>query len=388
VLPFLKRLENDLDFPGGDIHGADGPVPVGRTPLAALHSTSAAFLSACAALGFDEEIDKNAPGLAGWGALPRNVVDGVRINTALAYLSPNRDRPNLTIGCGMTVRRALFEGTRAIAVEVEHAGELVVISGDEIVLAAGAVMSAQLLLVSGVGPAGQLAAQGIRVVADLAGVGTRCADHPQVLLGFTLDRAGHPPLHRGTVAEVALDTLVDGVPVSLMPYVSPMSVLIPGAGRSSAELSIGVLLERTNTPARISLTSGDPARRPTIDYHYLESSTDRARLREAVEIGLSILDSPQMREAGAHRTAPAAAADLDDWIARTIGTAVHLCSSAPMGPDSDPTAVVDQYCRVRGVQGLRVVDTSVLPTAPSRGTAATAVLIGERAAAFFERVSS
>jgi choline dehydrogenase-like flavoprotein len=83
------------------------------------------------------------------------------------------------------------------------------------------------------------------------------------------------------------------------------------------------------------------------------------------------------------RTSPPPGAGLDDWIADTVSTAVHLCSSAPMGPDSDPTAVVDQYCRVRGVDGLRVVDTSVLPTAPSRGTAATAVLIGERASAFF-----
>ena len=91
-----------------------------------------------------------------------------------------------------------------------------------------------------------------------------------------------------------------------------------------------------------------------------------------------------MRNVGLRRTSPAADAVLDSWIADNITTAVHLCATAPMGPDTDATAVVDQYCRVRGIEGLRVVDTSVLPTAPSRGPAATAVLIGERAAAFFD----
>jgi len=276
----------------------------------------------------------------------------------------------------------LFDGTVSVAVEVERAGEGVVVGGDEIVLSAGAVMSAQLLLVSGIGPAATLAAHGITVVADLPGVGTRCADHPQLPLGFTMDPVLHQPETRGAVAEVALDTVVDGVPVSLMPYVSPMSILIPGTSTAAGELSMGVLLERTSTAAQVSVTSSDPGRPPTIDYHYLESATDRVRMRAAAEIGLSIIATPAMRRAGVVRRSPAEGVDLDDWIAGAVNTAVHLCSSAPMGPDSEPTAVVDQYCRVRGVEGLRVVDTSVLPSAPSRGTAATAVLIGERASAF------
>ena len=99
---------------------------------------------------------------------------------------------------------------------------------------------------------------------------------------------------------------------------------------------------------------------------------------------MSIIDSAAMRELGVSHSSPRRTADLDGWITDNITTAVHLCASAPMGADTDPMAVVDQYCRVRGVEGLRVVDTSVLPTAPSRGPAATAVLIGERASAFFD----
>jgi len=384
VLPFFKRLEDDRDFPHSDVHGSGGPIPVSRTPNTALHPLSEAFVSACADLGFVEEIDKNALGPPGWGAVPRNVVGGVRINTALAYLVPNRDRPNLTIECGVIARRVLFDGTRAVAVEVERGDGIALIEADEIVLSAGAVKSAQLLLLSGIGPADALVGHGVRIVADLPGVGSRCADHPQVLLGVAFDSASDTASHRGAVAEVALDTLVDGVPVSLMPYVLPMSTLVPGSGAADAQLPIGVLLERTTTAAEVSLSSGDPARPPRIGYHYLESSIDRARLRDAVEIGLAIVASSAMQRAGAVRTSPTEGVDVGDWIAASVDTAVHLCASAPMGPDSEPTAVVDQYCRVRGVEGLRVVDTSVLPTAPSRGTAATAVLIGERASAFFD----
>ena len=133
----------------------------------------------------------------------------------------------------------------------------------------------------------------------------------------------------------------------------------------------------------VSLASPAYGAPPAIDYHSLDSTIDRAHIASAVEIGMALIESEAMRAVGARRTSPGDRADLESWITDNITTAVHLCASAPMGPDSDPTAVVDQYCRVRGVEGLRVVDTSVLPTAPSRGPAATAVLIGERASAFF-----
>jgi choline dehydrogenase-like flavoprotein len=188
------------------------------------------------------------------------------------------------------------------------------------------------------------------------------------------------------IVEVALDTVVDGAPVSLMPYTAPMAELVPGSAASATELVLGVLLERAANTIEVSLRSADPLEAPAIDYHSLESAADRARLRGAVEIGLSILGSASLGELGIRRQAPTSAANLDSWISENITTAVHLCSSAPMGLDTDPLAVVDQYCRVRGVEGLRVVDTSVLPTAPSRGPAATAVLIGERASAFFDGV--
>jgi choline dehydrogenase-like flavoprotein len=315
------------------------------------------------------------------------VIDGVRVNAAMAYIAPNRRRVNLTIKSGVTARRLVMNGARAVAVEVERSGSIETFEGDEIVLCAGAVMSPHLLLVSGVGPAASLRRHGIAVIADLPGVGTHCSDHPQVFVGFETIRK--LPRRAGAgIVEVALDTIVDGAPVSMMPYLAPMAELVPGSAASATDLVVGVLLERAANTIEILLRSDDPLDSPTIKYHSLESTADRTRLRGAVEIALSILDRASLRDLGTRRTAPASIADLDEWIRENITTAVHLCASAPMGPDTDPLAVVDQYCRVRGVERLRVVDTSVLPTAPSRGPAATAILIGERASAFFDGVST
>lgn len=383
VLPFLRRLEDDRDFPGGTLHGSGGPIPVTRRSGSDLHPLSRAFVAACAALGFAEEPDKNAPGVPGYGPLPCNVVDGVRVNAAMAYIAPHRDRANLTIESQVSARRVVFAGNRATGVEVEQAGELVTFHGDEVVLCAGAVMTPHLLLLSGIGPSSMLHRHGIAVVANSPGVGARCRDHPQLFLGF---EPSQPLSASGAtgVVEVALDTVVDGAPIALMPYLSSMADLVPGSGASARELVMGVLLERAESAVDLSLVSADPRVPPMVDYHSLDSITDRSHLTAAAEIGLSILDSPSFAELGLRQTSPGAAEPLDRWVRENVTTAVHLCASAPMGPNGDPFAVVDQHCRVRGVEGLRVVDTSILPTAPSRGPACTAVLIGERAAAFFD----
>ena len=186
VLPFLRRLEDDRDF-HGELHGTGGPIPVTRVRADAMHPVSEAFQTACADLSFPHEIDKNVPGTPGWGSLPRNIVDGVRVNTAHAYIDPNRRRANLTIESRVTARRVMFTAGRATGVEIERGGVAETVHGDEIVLCAGAVMSAHLLLLSGVGPADQLREHGLDVVVGLPGVGTRCSDHPQVFVGFNVE---------------------------------------------------------------------------------------------------------------------------------------------------------------------------------------------------------
>lgn len=370
VLPVLRRLESDRDFGAGPRHGADGPVPVQRFP--AEHPVADAFAAAVGELGFPTEPDKNAGGSPGLGPLPFAVAAGVRVNTAMAYLAPRRALPALTVHGGVLVRRLLVERGRAVGVQTP-AG---VVRAATVVLCAGAVGSAQLLLRSGIGPAATLRAAGIDVVVDAPGVGTGTSDRPQVYLGWRPAR----PLPDG---RLPLSEALHSADVELLPWLTPFSrVTAPDAGD---HLTIGVGLARPESRGELTLRDGDPGGPPRLRYGYLRSEADRRRLRNGVRLAAELLAARSFAALGAERTdlpQDVLTDDraLDGWIARRVTTAVHLCATARMGPDGDPDAVVDQELRVRGVEGLRIVDTSVLPTTPSRGPAATAVLLGERAA--------
>src|SRR5512143_2882748 len=128
-----------------------------------------------------------------------------------------------------------------------------------------------------------------------------------------------------------------------------MAELVPGCGASPTELVIGLLLERASSAVEVALAAADPHTPPRVDYHSLDDGADRHRLAELVQLGKAIADSPAMAELGVTRCAPCGEEDVTEWMRDNIGTAVHLCASAPMGPESDPYAVVDQQCRVRGV---------------------------------------
>ena len=370
VLPTLRRLENDRDFGADPVHGTDGPVPVQRFPAA--HPVADAFAAAVAELGFPDEPDKNAGGAPGFGPVPFNIRDGVRVNAAMAYLTPRRTLPGLTVRGGVLVRRVLVERGRAVGVETS-AG---VVRAATVVLSAGAVGSAQLLLRSGIGPAAALQAARIDVVVDAPGVGTGASDHPQVYLGWRPAR----PLPDG---RLPLNGALHTDEVELLPWLTPFSrVTSPDAGD---DLAVGVGLLQAASRGELTLRDGDPDGPPRLRHGYLRDDPDRRRLRNGVRLAAEVLRTRSFAALGAERVdlpddVLADDGALDGWIRSRVTTAVHLCGTARMGPDDDSGAVVDQELRVRGIDGLRVVDTSVLPTAPSRGPAATAVLLGERAA--------
>lgn len=367
VLPAFRRSESDADFGGSPVHGSEGPVPVRRLP--GTSPLAGAFAAASAELGFARIPDKNDGTDPGYGPIPFNVDDGVRVNAAMAYLAPRRGLPALTVRGGVVVRRLLVERGRAVGVLTDDGP----IRAGEVVLSAGAVGSAHLLLVSGLGPAADLGAAGIDVVADLP-VGAAFSDHPLVYLPYR-PVPGLPaaalPLHG------VLHAPVSGGEVEVLPWLRPFG--------NDPEPMAGVGLQHPAGRGRLSLDPHDPAGPPRLQYRYLAEPADRRGLREGVRIAAALLATAAFAGTAAPSTAlPDVVRDdddaLDGWIAARVGTAVHLSGSAPMGPDGDPAAVVDQHLRVRGVAGLRVVDTSVLPAVPSRGTAATAVMVGERAA--------
>lgn len=425
VLRYFRAAEADRDF-DDEWHGRDGPVPVGRDHGALEHPVVAAFFESCRTLGFEEEKDKNAPGTHGFGLVPQNVAGGVRVSTAISHLLPARRCRNLTVQGNALVLRVLIEGGRATGVDVEIGGERTVVNAGEVVLSAGAVKSAHLLLLSGIGDSGQVRAHGIEPVVHLPGVGRQFSDHPHLMVGYRT--RGVPPFGgEWGLIPAALELAGDGEPagddLEILLRMAPFGAMMLGASRRGraasvgrlirrplamlgamrgvslrhaasqarrqADLSLGIGLQRPESRGRVTLDSSDPHSQPRLEYNYLEPGADRRRMRSAVRTAASLLEQAAFREVVSRRTTPPdeVLADdqaLDGWMRRSIATAVHMCGTCRMGPSSDPYAVVDQHCRVYGVDRLRVVDTSVIPGAISRGPNATAVMLGERAAALME----
>jgi len=409
VLPAFCRSEADADFGHEPGHGADGPLPVHRPPLD--HPVTDAFAAACDALGFPAEPDKNGGGPPGHGPIPVNVAGGVRVNTAMAYLAPRRGSPLLTVRGDTRVLRVLVEGGRAVGVQTE-AG---VVRADEVVLAAGAIATPHLLMLSGIGPAGQLRAAGVPVLVHAPGVGAEFSDHPDLYVTWQPSRRLPMPRALPPLA-TALNTADH---LEVMPWLKPFRKVLLDRSQGSAlagvaaavrrsgstlralrgaslhrlldqarrrdDLYLAVALQQEHSRGRLTLTSPDPLVQPRIEHRYLTEESDRRRLRAGVRLAAEILRAPAFAPLVAERTGlpEEVLADdrqLDRWTRRHLATAIHLAGSARMGPDDDPGAVVDQHLRVRGVAGLRIADTSVMPQVTSRGPAATAVMIGERAA--------
>lgn len=425
VLPVMRVLERDLDLGAGPFHGDAGPMPVQRASQR--NPAARAFAAAALELGFAAEPDKNAPGAPGVGPVPQNVVDGVRINTGLAYLNPVRDRPNLTVRGGCRVLRVAFDGTRAVGVEVAAPdGDRRIIDADEVVLCAGGIGTPHLLLVSGVGPARQLRTQGVEVVHDAAGVGRAFSDHPDLAVGWRARRDLVDPDAPETFTTALNFASPGGDPagdLEIMVCVTTMNHLlmgsssaVTGGARSALRHPLATVRALRGTSIRrireqvahgrdhvllvglqgeeargsITLESPDPTVYPRIDYRYLSTPFDRERMRLGIRTAVALLRSRAFAPL-VERLTELEDATLDDddaldaWMLAHLGTAIHLCGSAPMGPSTDPNAVVDGYGRVHGIERLRVADTSMLPTTPSRGPAASAVLIGELVARFMHR---
>ncbi|TAJ46814.1 MAG: mycofactocin system GMC family oxidoreductase MftG [Herbiconiux sp.] len=347
------------------------------------------FAAACRALGFAVEADKNGDEAAGWGPLPMNVKGGIRWNTGLAYLVPLLGvRPNLEVRGGSEVRRVLFEGTRAVGVEyVDTHGSVGVARAERVVLAAGAIASPTILLRSGVGPAAQLHHHGIRLVAD-SPVGASFSDHPQIALRWIPAESPVGTAPSGTALESVLNAeLDDGGDVELLPLMRPLDELLTGELSGDSALTMLVALQNPESRGELRLSEDGPEHPPLLDYRSLGTAADVERMRAAVRLVVAVLESAAF-EAVSDGLADLDRATIDDdgrldaWIQANLGTALHLCGTAPMGPDGDERSVVDPHGRVRGVTGLHVADLSIIPAVPRRGPAATAVLVGERVAAF------
>ena len=395
VLPFFRKLETDLDV-RDDFHGSDGPIPVRRVARDEWLPVYEAFHQSTLDAGYPYDPDMNNPETTGTGAVPMNNPGNIRMSAALSYLNPARHRLNLTVRGNVAARRVVFEATKAVGVEVESGGETFTVEGEEIVLCAGGLASPQLLLLSGVGPAEHLREMGIPVVLDSPGVGRNLRDHPMALVelepreGVALSE-DVPRIQTGLRYTAEGSDLRNDMQITLTSYSGEGSGdPIAGASRmrNGRTLHFTVILELAESAGELTLASTNPADGPRIDYRYLEGEFDLRRMREGIRLCASLLEHDQFRALVSGLAFPSDAdlesdESLDAWLHENIGTTFHTCGSARMGPDGDPMAVVDQRCRVRGVEGLRVVDLSVAPNVVRANTNATAIMIAERAAVWF-----
>ncbi|BCW35921.1 choline dehydrogenase [Arthrobacter sp. StoSoilA2] len=401
VLSYYKKLENDLEYGESDMHGGTGPITVSRPPQD--HAVTKAFQRAVKELGFPAEQDKNSGDGPGYGPVPSNSIRGLRINTGMAYINPARDRRNLTVEGNSVVRRVLFAGTQAIGVEVLRDGAVFTIQANEVVLSAGAVKTPHILLLSGLGPETELNRFHIPIIKHLPGVGKGFSDHPSLAISW---RSKVPVVDYDTTQSMAdvLSFTSRGSPcpgdLEILPLLKPIGYMLTGSPASPVnespnapdalkwgDLAFLVSLQAATSRGQITLESADPAVQPRIDFNYLSTATDLRRMREAVRTAVGLLRSKAFSPIFKELTELAEPIlqnnrRLNGWMRSHLGTAFHLCGSAKFGSPSDPDSVVDQYGRVHGVTGLRVADTSILPTTPTRGPAAVAVLIGERIAEF------
>jgi choline dehydrogenase len=380
-LPAFCRLERDLDF-GGSYHGQNGPLPLRRHPRHELVPFQAAFLQACEELGLPYCPDSNAPGVAGFGPHAMNKLEGRRISAAEAYLTPAvRARPNLSIRPDTLVRRVLFEGKRACAVEVEGQAGIERIAAGLIVLCAGAINTPGILLRSGVGPEREVHRLQCELVCEAPAVGRRLLDHPGTAV-FLRARRGVTPDLKGALVQTVLryasgaldhraDMLLQPASFTLLLQRMRLFALVTQVGKPRGH---GVL----------HYPNADPRSRPIIHSHFFEDAQDRALARDALKRCHQLLQTKALSKLGRPVLPWPAVLRRESWLDRFLpylcDSGYHASGTVPMGVAAGPDAAVDAHGRVFGLEGLHVADASVMPTIPSSNIHLPTLMVAERMA--------
>ena len=385
VLPYFRKAERDLDIQD-DFHGTEGPIPIVRRDKGPWPEIQRAFHTACVQAGYVTTNDMNGPDTAGIGAIPMNHRNGIRMSTAITHLNPVRHRLNLTVRGNVFVRRVLIEDSQVVGIEAESGGEIFQVEAGSVVLSAGALKSPHILMLSGIGPRDQLEQFGIQVIQELPGVGQNLWNHPSASVSFRV-KDGIELAPNTAAARFALRITSEAPSHTNDVMLQSFGVFNVMTGEVLPERAARIAcgLELPEGSGWLRLASADPTMQPSFNYRYLQNANDIRRMRDAVRLAVSILESEAYRGVSDGRISPtdevlANDEALDLWIRKTVGTARHVSGTCKIGPDSDAMAVVDQQCRVKGVEGLWVADSSVMPQVPRANTNATAIMIGERVA--------
>ncbi|HXW46740.1 MAG TPA: GMC family oxidoreductase N-terminal domain-containing protein [Streptosporangiaceae bacterium] len=407
LLPYFLRAECNSRGASA-YHGASGPLSV--QDLRYKSDLTGAFISAARACGQPANDDFNGPTQDGVGYYQVTQRGGRRWSAADAYLHPAMDRQNLTVQTDALVTGVIIEAGRAVGVRYLRRGvEETARAEAEVIVSSGAIGSPQLLMLSGIGPAAQLREHGIPVLAENAGVGGNLSDHPVVTAMWSAPKsrslwevAGPRNLarwqmtHTGpmttNIAEAGGFVRTDpALPApDIQWHVLPVPFVNGGlADPASRALSVLVTLVSVSSRGRIRLRSADPRHKPAIDPSYLSDSSDIDPLVRGVTMAREFAAAKPLARIARPELAPGPAlrtdAEVREWIRGDLGTLYHPVGTCAMGGDgrvaaSKLNSVVDTALRVRGVEGLRVVDASVMPTVPRGNTNAPTIAIAERAA--------
>ena len=430
VLPYFRKLERDLNF-DGPLHGRDGPIAISRLLPDRWDGFTSAVAKVLESKGYPLNADMNGGFAEGYSPLPLSFADGRRVSSASGYLdSVVRKRPNLEIRGGAEVRRLLLDGRRVSGVELAAGGDL--IRGRTVILCGGAILSPVLLLRSGIGPGAHLQDVGVDVAADLPGVGRNLQDHPAIHLSTYLTPSGRlqPPIRRHNAMYLRYSSGIEGCP----PIDMVLNVVAKSAWHALGSRlgTMQVWIGRPNSRGSVTLRRNHGELEPDVRLEMLADWRDCARMMDGVRRMAAILSngpvsavaldpfpsrySERVRKIGAV-TVPnkiltgiaallldvggpvrrlmiervivdglslaALLADeraLETHVRKAVTGVWHVAGTCRMGRDTDPLAVTDAHGRVKGVEGLRVADASIMPEVPRANTNLPAIMIGERIA--------
>lgn len=394
VLPAFRRLETDLRFGARGYHGADGPIPIYRAPVPQWGAVDQALAEAALDAGHPWEADHNAPGTTGVSPYAINSREGIRVSTNDAYLEPSRGRNNLAIFGDALVDKILFDGRRAVGVRVIVNGAARAIQGGTIILSAGAVHSPSILLRSGVGPADRLREHDIAVKADLP-VGESFQDHPAIFMPVRLKPFAQPPRgFRHTNCCIRYSSgLADAGPndmmmVAMNRFGDSLGQHLAGAPDEPVFGLLGVWVNQCLARGTVRLASANPMDHPIIEENMLGHPSDLERMRDGIRRLLALARHDSLIGIGKAEIRLADSAsdeEIDVFALKNAGDAQHATSTCRMGATSDPATVVDSDCNILGLDNLRVIDASVMPSVVRANTHITTVMIAEHMATRLRR---